>query len=65
MPAAAATSTTPAIRHTAVQRGRTAALMTAKPNARPPATMMAPCSVNQPPNTWVTAVQFLLPAASA
>jgi MFS family permease len=65
IPAAAATSTTPTIRHTAVQRGRAAVLMTAKPNATPPATIMAPCSVSQPPNTLVTAVQFLLPAASA
>jgi hypothetical protein len=50
-PDAATTSTTPAIRHAPVQRGSTRARTTARPNARPPASMISPCTDIQAPQT--------------
>lgn len=52
-PAAAATRMTPAIRAMPVQRGSTPARATARPKARPPASMISPCTVIQAPKTLV------------
>jgi hypothetical protein len=62
-PEAAATRTTPIISKTPVHLGIT--LITLNPNAIPPATMMAPCTVIHGPKAFVRAAQSAVLAMRA